>query len=161
MEENLPALTKNDVTLFKEAIKTSKIEEIENETAAYVKDVFNIVRNRASFLDAIETELLSRISELTPTQLIALVSNSTVNTADTLNKALAPTSALLTAKQQAEAAKANAIAQASAAIGGNNLNELTQRVPQDVLVGLKSLADILGAVAPKQIETTKDDERKE
>jgi hypothetical protein len=89
-----------------------------------------------------------------------LVSNTSVNTNDAVNKALSPMAQIIVSKQQTEAAKANAIAQASTAIGNSgNLNELTQRVPQDVLIGLKSLADVFNAVIPKQTEVINDEKK--
>jgi hypothetical protein len=148
-----PALDKKDVAVFKEALKTSKVEEIENDTATYVKDVFDIVRNRASFLDAIEAEALSRISNLSDAQLIALVSNTAVNVNDAVNKALSPTAALLTEKQRTEAAKANAAAAAGNALASHGVfRDLNQKAPQDVLIGLKGLSDMLAAVsvAPRE-----------
>ena len=130
------------------ALKSGKVEEIENDTAAYVKDVFNIVRKRADFLDLLEAEVLNRLGDLTAAQLIALVSNTTVNTNDAINKALAPTAQILTEKQRAEAAKANAMAAAGTAVAqANTIQAINSGAPQDVLIGMKGLADLLAAAA--------------
>jgi len=147
--EELPAtLNKHDIEVFKLALKSGKVEEIENDTAAYVKDVFNIVRKRADFLDLLEAEVLNRLGDLTAAQLIALVSNTTVNTNDAINKALAPTAQILTEKQRAEAAKANAMAAAGTAVAqANTIQAINSGAPQDVLIGMKGLADLLAAAA--------------
>jgi hypothetical protein len=150
------AITKNEVATFKEALKKTDIEEIEGETSKYVKDVFDMVRRREGFLEALEAELLNRISELSPAQLIALLGNTGVNTNDAINKALAPTAQLLTERQRTEAAKAAAaatVAQSAAQIaGGGEMRKIAETAGQDTLIGLQTLANLMAQA--KQISQT-------
>jgi hypothetical protein len=139
-EESVEQIT--DVMVHEAAVEASPIAKIETSLSDFLQHSFQIVNDNDSFQKAIQAEVLSRLSRLNDGQLLALLTNSQTNLNDLASKLIAPTMTLATAKQQAELA-ARRDSQANPTYSQTNIHELNASTPQSVLVGLKSLTDLL------------------
>lgn len=90
--------------------KDSPLEAVEQDLAKFTQDNFSLLMTQSSWVQEIQAELRSRfgLSEkdggLSANQLIALLTNESVNLNDRIAKLLMPTFQLMTARQQAETA---------------------------------------------------------
>ena len=146
------------------------IQEVENSLSKFTRDAFDYIREECKFQSEIEQEIRRRLSleekegGFTANQMIALLTNNTVNLNDRISKVLAPTFQLMTAKQQAEIAKSNELKNSNITINNGVSNDemrrLNQQSSQDILQGLTNLNNLLNALSAKkeQIETTTKDD---
>lgn len=146
------------------------IQEVENSLSKFTQDAFNYIREECKFQSEIESEIRRRLTleekegGFTANQMIALLTNNTVNLNDRISKVLAPTFQLMTAKQQAEIAKSNELKNASVTInngvGSEEMRRLNAQSSQEILQGLTNLNNLLNALSAKkeQIEATSKEE---
>ena len=121
------------------------VESVEKSLAKFAKDSFEIVRNDYVFHEKIQDEIVRRLDRFTENQLVALLSNDSVNLNDRVSKVMAPTMGLITTKQQAEIAAKTQMAK-DGTLGNSTAKELSQSVTTDVLNGMKALTDVLDIV---------------
>lgn len=141
------------------------IQEVENSLSKFTQDAFNYIREECKFQSEIEAEIRRRLTleekegGFTANQMIALLTNNTVNLNDRISKVLAPTFQLMTAKQQAEIAKSNELKNASVTINNgisnDEMRKLNAQSSQEILQGLTNLNNLLNALSIKkeQIES--------
>src|SRR5574344_110682 len=136
----LTTMNKNLTTVPKsvtDAEIKSPISSVENSLSQFVQDSFDVTRKDFEFNQSIQDEILSRLPEFKNAELIALLTNNKVNDNDRINKILAPTFQLMTAKQQAEIAALSA--QKNDKIDdlkSANMREINEDTDQKVLQGM-------------------------
>lgn len=138
------------------------IQEVENSLSKFTRDAFDYIREECNFQSEIENEIRRRLpldekeGGFTANQMIALLTNNTVNLNDRISKVLAPTFQLMTAKQQAEIAKMNDMKASSITInngvGSEEMRKLNADSTQEVLQGLTNLNHLLNALSQKKTE---------
>lgn len=146
----LTTMNKNLTTVPKsvtDAEIKSPISSVENSLSQFVQDSFDVTRKDFEFNQSIQDEILSRLPEFKNAELIALLTNNKVNDNDRINKILAPTFQLMTAKQQAEIAALSA--QKNDKIDdlkSANMREINEDTDQKVLQGMTMLKNLIDAV---------------
>ena len=147
------------------------IDDVEKSLSAFVDDAFNMTRSEFEFQKQVQDHILTRLDKFTENQLIALVSNSGVNSADKIAKTMNPWVQLATARQQAqiqaESAERTAAIQTGngpvVSMAGSALKEVNRSASKEVLQGMDALSKILEfavASAKKENEPeTKEDEK--
>jgi hypothetical protein len=146
-EQEETALVAADIHDVAVAVSTP-INQIESSLSSYLQDTFKIALEYDAFQKALQAETLTRLPHLSDTQVVALLTSSQTNFNDYISKTVAPTTQLLTAAQQAELAarreqQVNNVAQV-------NTQVLSQNASTDVLVGMKSLMDIMASLSTKR-----------
>lgn len=137
------------------------IQEVENSLSKFTRDAFDYIREECNFQSEIENEIRRRLpldekeGGFTANQMIALLTNNTVNLNDRISKVLAPTFQLMTAKQQAEIAKSAEMKSAitiNNGVGSEEMKKLNAASSQEVLQGLTNLNNLLNALSNKKTE---------
>lgn len=140
------------------------IDDVEKSLSAFVDDAFNMTRSEFEFQKQVQDHILTRLDKFTENQLIALVSNSGVNSADKIAKTMNPWVQLATARQQAqiqaESAERTAAIQTGngpvVSMAGSAMKEVNRSASKEVLQGMDALSKILEfavASAKKESET--------
>ena len=139
--------------------KDSPLEAVEQDLAKFTQDNFSLLMTQSNWVQEIQAELRSRfgLSEkdggLSANQLIALLTNESVNLNDRIAKLLMPTFQLMTARQQAETAAKQAelknpnITINNGGVGSSSdmrvINEsLSKDHAQEVLQGMTALGNL-------------------
>lgn len=127
------------------------IDDVEKSLSTFVDDAFNMTRSEFEFQKQVQDHILTRLDKFTENQLIALVSNSGVNSADKIAKTMNPWVQLATARQQAqiqaESAERTAAIQTGngpvVSMAGSALKEVNRSASKEVLQGMDALSKIL------------------
>ncbi len=134
----------------------SPIGEVENALSLFVRDAMDVTRVDFQFNSALQEELLKRLPGMSDNQIAALFSNTNVNLNDKISKVLGPTFQLMTSKQQAEMAKAQAEQKAqSVVVTGNDMRQVNSTAPAEALQGMTSLNSTLQFIIQKMKEEGK------
>jgi len=138
------------------------MDKVEESLARFVDDAFEVTRAEFSFSKKVQDHILTRLDNFSENQLIALVSNAGVNSADKISKTMNPWVQLATARQQAQIAAESAERTAQIQTGnsptlisGNSLKDANQSATKEVLQGMDALSKLISfatSSAKKQIE---------
>jgi hypothetical protein len=137
-------LSETNDSVEKARIRTP-VESVENSLAVFARDSFEVIRSDYEFHQKIQNEVGRRLEKFTENQLIALLSNDSVNLNDRVSKVMAPTFGLITSKQQAEMA-AKQKDTVSLPNGKVSMDDLNRDKQADLLNGMKALNDLLGSL---------------
>lgn len=136
--------------LSKEANKANPMESVETSLSRFVDDAFDMTRSEFDFQKRLQAHALTRLDKFTENQLIALLSNTGVNSADKISKTMNPWVQLATARQQAQIAAESAertaaiqTGQSPTSVGGSAIRSLNESASKEVLQGVASLSQIL------------------
>ena len=143
MEENeiVKVETIHEIAKYTEPTPVSKIER---GLSDFISDTFQMIHEEDQYKKSIQIEIMKRLPNLTNSEIIALITSQSSNQNDLISKVISPTMALLTAAQQAEMAKNQKEAQASTLnVAQTNIREINQIAPQEAIVGLKALFDLV------------------
>jgi hypothetical protein len=147
--ENLPTIANAKIA--------TPVQQVEKSLSKFIEDAFAVTREDFELGKVLNKALTDKIESgsFSENQLIALFNGYQININDKISKMVAPTLQLMTSRQQAEI---SAQAQVSAAEkqGGGNITSLTsinQAAPNEVLVGVKQLTDLLTAITQKNKNT--------
>lgn len=163
----------NDIVLLEtmkenleKPVQKSQLDKVEDSLAKFVDDSFDIARAEFEFQKAIQAEIVAnRLNTMTDNQIIALISNTGVNSADKIAKTMNPWVQLATARQQAqiqaESAERTAVIQTGngpvVSMAGSALKEVNRSASKEVLQGMDALSKILEfAVASAKKENEPD-----
>lgn len=134
-------LNENDLAIKETSLnRSSPVLKIESGLSNFLQRSFDIAIKEQEFQDAIEEEIKKRLPTFKNQEIIALATSNKTNQNDLFSKIISPTLSLLTARQQAEMAKAKQENQTT--VSQTNIQEINTMAPQEVLVGLKSLFDM-------------------
>ena len=123
------------------------VKLIEESLAAFLTNTFDMAREEDGYQKQIKAEILKRLPDLKSSELVALITSATTNKNDLFSKLISPTMQLLSTAQQAEMAKQK---EAPLQLSQNNIKELNATVSSDVLLGMKSLVDMVNAAQQHQ-----------
>lgn len=154
--------------------KESPLEAVEEDLSKFTRDNFALLITQSNWVQEIQNELRSRfgLSEkdggLSANQLIALLTNESVNLNDRIAKLLMPTFQLMTARQQAETAAKQAelknpnitINNGAGGYSQSDMRNINENLPkehaQEVLQGMTALGNLSKLLAkldqPKKTE---------
>ena len=139
------------------------MESVEKSLSKFVDDAFDMTRSEFEFQKKIQEHALTRLDKFTENQIIALLSNTGVNSADKISKTMNPWVQLATARQQAQIAAESAertaaiqTGQSPASLGGTAMRDLNESASKEVLQGVASLSQILEFAINAAKDQTKD-----
>jgi hypothetical protein len=132
------------------AKEITPVSLIEHSLSKFLNDTFVMVREEDDYQKSIKAEVIKRLPDLKPSELIALATSATTNKNDAISKVIAPTMQLLTAAQQNEMASKQKDIQAHS-INQTNIREINNTAPSDVLNGLQALFNLANATKEKQL----------
>lgn len=153
--------------------KESPLEAVEDDLSKFTRDNFALLIKQSDWVQEIQNELRGRfgLSEkdggLSANQLIALLTNESVNLNDRIAKLLMPTFQLMTARQQAETAakqaelkNPNITINNGSAYSQSDMRNINENLPkehaQEVLQGMTALGNLSKLLSkldqPKQTE---------
>jgi hypothetical protein len=143
------AVIESKLSATSSAVSSAKIitpvESVEKSLAQFARDSFEIVRNDYDFHQKIQGEVTKRLDKFTENQLIALLSNDSVNLNDRVSKVMAPTFGLITSKQQSEIAARSTQDKAEGRISGG-VKQINESMDADLLNGIKAFNDMLNVL---------------
>jgi hypothetical protein len=129
---------------------------VEKSLSKFVEDAFDMTRSEFDFQQQIQAHVLTRLDKFSENQLIALLSNTGVNSADKISKTMNPWVQLATARQQAqiaaESAERSAAIQAGqnpVSMGAGSIKAANESATKEVLQGISSLSQILEIATQK------------
>lgn len=155
-------------------VSDSPLESVERDLAKFTQDNFSLLMSQSDWVKEIQNEIRGRfgLSEkdggLSANQLIALLTNESVNLNDRVSKLLGPTFQLMTARQQAEyAAKSAEMKNPNITINNgscgdpatirNATKDLDKDHAQQVLQGMTTLANLSNLLSGLDKKTKADD----
>ena len=131
----------------------SPISAVENALSRFVQDAMDVTREDFDFNTALKNEILKRLPNLSDNMVATMFSNTNVNLNDKISKVLGPTFQLMTSKQQAEMAKAQAeqkLNQAPTLVTGCDMRQVNAGVSTEVLQGVTSLNNLISQILKDQ-----------
>jgi hypothetical protein len=120
------------------------VRQIENTLSSFLTKSFELAIDEDTYIKKLQAEILTRLPDLKPSELIALLTSATTNKNDMFSKLISPTAQILTAAQQNELA--NKQKEQLQQISQTNIREINNVAPSDVLAGLQSLFNLAQAV---------------
>ena len=138
------------------ANRTTPVRLIESSLSKFLADTFIMAREEDDYQKAIKAEVLKRLPEFKSSELIALLTSASTNKNDMLSKLISPTMQLLTAAQQNEMATKQK--EITGTITQNNIKEINNIAPTEVLQGLQALFAMATAVQKKELIATTEEE---
>ena len=161
MEENVLAPVTDEQVIHELSKRPTK--QIEGSLSKFLEDVFEMTRAEDAYQNAIKQQILEKLPEMKPNELISLVTSASTNKNDLISKIISPTMQLLSAAQQNEmASRRDALIASSQNNQPSDIRSLNQAATTDTLVGLQALFNLMNTVeraAP--VETTKESSSEE
>jgi hypothetical protein len=144
IEETAIAITEDKIH---ELAELTPVKKIETSLVGFLENVFLMVQEEDAYQKAIKSEIISRLPDMKPSELIALATSAMTNKNDLVSKTMAPIAQLLTAAQQNElAARQN---KDSTVYQQTNIREVNNMAPSEVLTGLQALFNLANASRAK------------
>jgi uncharacterized protein YktB (UPF0637 family) len=133
--------------------RLTPVKQIETSLAKFLQDTFVMAKEEDDYQKNIKMEIIKRLPDMKPSELIALATSASTNKNDLISKIMAPIAQLLTAAQQNELAIRQQTG--SPAFQQTNIREVNNMAPSDVLLGLSSLFNMVNTMktaeeAPKE-----------
>jgi hypothetical protein len=130
------------------ASKLTPVKEIESSLAKFLQDTFVMAKEEDDYQKNIKEEIIKRLPDMKPSELIALATSATTNKNDLISKIMAPIAQLLTSAQQNEllARQKNDSPQ----FQQNNIRSVNNIAPSEILIGLQSLFNLTQTMQKKE-----------
>lgn len=140
----------NPLPAVKKAKITSPINEVEESLVKFTTDMFDVARRDNVFREAMQNEILSRLTEMTNDQVLTLYNSDSVNRNDHVSKLLQPTFGLISKQKEAETIankdeRVQIINQLGGQCSDKAMRSLNEESPQEVLQGLSQMSLLLDA----------------
>ena len=126
------------------AEKSTPVKLIENSLAKFLQDTFMMAREEDEYQKKLKEEIIRRLPDMKPSELIALMTSASTNKNDMLSKLISPTMSLLTASQQNELSLRQA--EKSPQYTQNNIKEINTNTPAEIMIGLESLRHFMSSL---------------
>ena len=114
---------------------------MENALSTFMADIFEEVRQENLYAATLREHVLSRLDEMKPSEIIALITSESTNKNDLVSKVISPTMQLLTVAQQNELAerKEKAKEEEKKVVSTSNIGQVSELAPSEFLFGLQTL----------------------
>lgn len=161
-KELAPVVSENQISTIAE--KVTPVSMMENALSTFMADIFEEVRQENLYAATLREHVLSRLDEMKPSEIIALITSESTNKNDLVSKVISPTMQLLTVAQQNELAerKEKAKEEEKKVVSTSNIGQVSELAPSEVLVGLQTLFNMTSMMQPnnnnnKIVPTRKDE----
>jgi len=148
MENEIIVPTEQDIKDL--ANKITPVRLIENSLSKFLSDTFIMAKEEDEYQKLIKAEIIKRLPELKANELIALITSASTNKNDLVSKIVSPTMQLLTAAQQNEMASKQK--DTNGTYTQNNIKEINNIAPAEVLQGFQAFMNMVTAVQKKEQE---------
>lgn len=161
-KELASVVSENQISTIAE--KVTPVSMMENALSTFMADIFEEVRQENLYAATLREHVLSRLDEMKPSEIIALITSESTNKNDLVSKVISPTMQLLTVAQQNELAerKEKAKEEEKKVVSTSNIGQVSELAPSEVLVGLQTLFNMTSMMQPnnnnnKIVPTRKDE----
>lgn len=141
MGDIIPA--ENEQTIHELATSMRPTKQIEGSLSKFLEDVFDMTRAEDEYQNAIKRQIIERLPEMKPNELISLATAASTNKNDLISKIISPTMQLLSAAQQNEMAmRRDSLMQQNQNNAPSDIRTVNSEATTDVLVGLQALFNL-------------------
>jgi hypothetical protein len=142
--ENILAPATTDEQIIHE-LSSRPTKQIEGSLSKFLEDVFEMTRAEDAYQMAIKQQILEKLPEMKPNELISLVTSASTNKNDLISKILSPTMQLLSAAQQNEMASRRdaLLATQNQQNQPSDIRAINQAASTEALVGLQALFNLM------------------
>ena len=154
-KELAPAVSENQISTIAE--KVTPVSMMENALSTFMADIFEEVRQENLYAATLREHVLSRLDDMKPSEVIALITAESTNKNDLVSKVISPTMQLLTVAQQNELAerKEKAKEEEKKVVSTSNIGQVSELAPSEVLVGLQTLFNMTSMMQPNNNNNNK------